>query len=227
MKVPSSEIKEFYRAVTSWEFGRKVAKFKECYECLVRIGRSSGFDNEYETKIAERGVYIVALENTSEAATAIARFTLMFQGYEQVGFARCLTWMTTPAATSALDELVRKARNEDIRKTFEKYRHDYDEMSNYRRQPIKHVFIDTQNFAKASGYRIGRTNENAYNSSFYGTNIPFAGWIKSDGSCTLGFPLGLDTNTGELVFKTIQEAYRYTKQRNWIVLNSDDFDEHP
>lgn len=219
IKVPSSEIEEFYRAVTSWGFGGKVAKFKKCYECLVRIGRASGFDNQYESPIVERGMCVVALENTSEAATAIAMFTLTFQGLEQVDFARCLIRMTTPAAASALDELIRKARNSDIRKTFERYRHDYDEILNYRRQPITHVFIDTYNFAKASGYRIGRTN-NIHRSAYYG-------WIKSNGSCTLGLPPALESNSGELVFNTMQEAYRYAKQRNWVVYNSEGFEEYP
>jgi hypothetical protein len=227
MKVPSSEIEEFYRAVTSWGFGGKVSKFKKAYECLVRIGHTSGFDNEYESIVAKRGIGIVALEDTSDAAATIAMFILIFQGLEQVSFARCLTRMTTPAAASSLDELIRKARNEDIRKEFETYRQEYNELSNRRRLRTTHVFIDTRNVAKASGYRIGRTMEGAYMNASFGTNIPFDGWVKSDGSCTLGLVFDLESNTGELVFNTIQEAYRYAKQHDWIVVNSVEFGERP
>ncbi len=218
MKVPNSLIQEFYRAVASWGFAGSRAR--KGYECLVRIGAASGFYSEYEFKIAERGACVVAIEDTPEAATALAMYILLAQGWESIAEAGNILRMTTPAAATALDELVNKAWDKYARDEFIKYRQGYDELSSRRRQPITHVFIDARNLSKAGGYRIGRTVSSAYWGGAYGSSIPNDGWIKPDGSLTLGIDPELETNTGELVFNTTQEAYQYAKQWGWTVVNA-------
>ncbi len=218
MKVPDPLIKEFYRAVASWGFAGSRAR--KGYECLVRIGAASGFYSEYEFKIAERGACVVAIEDTPEAATALAMYILLAQGWDSIAEAGNILRMTTPAAASALDELVNKVWDKYARDDFVKYRQRYDELAGRRRQPITRVFIDARNLSNASGYRIGRTVSSAYWGGAYGSYIPNDGWIKLDGSLTPGIDPELEANTGELVFNSTQEAYRYAEQRGWTVVNA-------
>lgn len=222
MKVSRSTIEDFYHAITSIGFPGNLAR--KSYNCLVRIGYASGFTSDFEQEIAERGIKIVALENTDNAATAIAKYILLAQGLSSIPSARCLIRMTTPSAGVALDGLIKKAWDKVSRESFLEFRQEYDTLSNRRHQSINYIFIDARNKAKASGFRIGRTIESALG---YGNQIWFDGWIKSNGTCTLGIDLELESNTGELVLNSIQEAYRYAKLRGWIVVNARELGENP
>lgn len=89
---------------------------------------------------------------------------------------------------------------------------------NRRQQPTTHVFIDLHNRAKAHGYRVIRTTEDAYWSP-YGSDSPMEGWVKSESSYSLGIDLEVEADRGELVFPTCKEAHLWAKGRGWTVVN--------
>jgi len=218
-KVPSSLIENFYRALRSGWFASSRAR--KAYNCLVHIGAASGFHSNLEHGVALRGINVVAIENTSEAATALVTYILLTKK-DDMGTegARCISRMTTPAAIAALDELVRKAWDTASRDKFVEYRQAYNKLLSRRQQPITHVVIDANpDFTKAFGYRIGIPDKSVSWEGVYWINIPNDGWIMPDGSCTLGINPELEAHTGELVFIGIQEAYTYAKQRAWTIIN--------
>lgn len=71
-------INDFYRSVGSW--GLFSNRFEEAYSLLIQISRASGYKaSDYDE--FRRGMRIIAIQNTSEAATAIALFILSRSGW--------------------------------------------------------------------------------------------------------------------------------------------------
>lgn len=219
MKASSSLIAEFYRAVSSWGFAG--SRVKDGYNCLVRIGAASGFRNDNESQIAFRGMRVVAVENTDNAATALTMYILLTQGYMWTVGASYIAKMIAPSASAGLDELVRKAWDDMCRADFVRERQAHDWALNRRRQPTKNVFIDMRNLAKSHGYRVIRTAADAHHGLYYSSS-PMEGWIKPDGSYSLGIDLEVEVGGGELVLNTAREAYACANRLGWTVVNEDE-----
>jgi hypothetical protein len=173
MKVRNSLIEEFYRAVASW--GIASVRAKNAWNCLVRIGYASGFQGD-EGNAGVQGMRVVAIQNTPDAATALAMYMMLLKGGTGTA-GQFLGKMTTPAAKTAFDELVQKAWDAAARTELTELRQGRDWVLEQHRKPTARVFIDVMNHAKSPGYRIIRTVENAYWSP-YGSNAPMLGWIK-------------------------------------------------
>jgi hypothetical protein len=110
METRDSLIKGFYRAVAS---GSETQRARAGYQCLIRIGKTSGVHSEFENDYALQGMREVASEGTDYAATALAMYGIAAAGWDpSVNAAAVLAEMGTPAALAGLDEMAKKLRRQ-------------------------------------------------------------------------------------------------------------------
>jgi hypothetical protein len=208
-----SLIKKFYHAVDS---GDAITAL----DYLSRLGRYGGFHSFWGDVVYSRGIRLVAIENTSEAASAIANFILLTKRWTLSAI--YILKMTTPSARTTFDELINKAWDEFSRAEFVQILQEYDQLLSQRQKcdqlfsqrqgPRLLVFIDRGRLIDAPGCRIARVHKPVH---WTHVQVEYDGWVKPDGGCTLGIDPVLEANTGELVFNTGEEASMYAKEHGW------------
>ena len=217
--VDQSLIKGFYNAAASSQPAGQRAS--EARGWLVKIGAASNFSSAYEHEIALRGMRVIAVQNTPEAANAIAAFLVLSQGHAWIVAGNYLARMTAPTVAAVLDGLVKKAWDQLSHEEFARQREAHNWLTSRRQSPVTRVIVDIHNLAKSAGYRILKALENSARSS-PDVALTLEGWLKPDGSSTLGIDLEIEADTDELVFDSLAEALAGAKQSGWIVVNENE-----
>jgi hypothetical protein len=203
-------VDNFYRIMGSWGFLSN--RYDEARSTLIQIARASGYKGSNPDDEVLRGLRVMAIQDTNEAAVALAEFIIKARFGTPLYVAR----MTAPAASSAIDEIVKK-RLPGFDIVCDLARNFHTEYLQWRREPTRYVIV-----TKVSSGLYGLVKTHSEDSRTVHIHDPaltlhsrLIGWIQPNDDTTLGIDYDFEAKMDIVKFRSEEEAIRWANNQGW------------
>ena len=204
----------FYRIIGSWGFLSN--RYDEAHSTLIQIARTSGYKGSNTDNEVLRGLRVVAIQDTNEAAVALAEFIIKARFGTPLYIAR----MTAPEASWKIDEIAKRLSFPGIETACDLARNVHPEYLRWRREPTKYVIV-----TKASDlYGLVRihSEDRRYvpiHDLALTLHSRLIGWIQPNGDTTLGIDYDFEAKMGIVKFRSEEEAIRWANNQGWTAFD--------
>ena len=203
----------FYRIMGSWGFLSNL--YDEAQAVLIQIARASGYRGNNTDNEILRGLRVVAIQDTNEAAVALAEFIIK----TRLGTPLYIARMTAPAASSAIDEIAKK-RLPGFEVVCDLARNFHAEYLQWRREPTRYVIVTKV----SSLYGLVKTHsEDRRYASIHDPALTLhsrlIGWIQPNGDTTLGIDYDFEAKMDIVKFRSEEEAIRWANNQGWTAFD--------